>query len=330
MRRAPFIFANWRLKLTALVVACGMWVGVVYATNPPAITTVAVPVQANGLGTDLLLLHSIQPVTIKVAGVASNVRAASVSAHLFASVNLRKIVRPGEYEVPLTVSKTDPNFAVLSSPNKVLVVVDVWKTASLPVHVVVSKAPPVGYDVNNAATTATPAAVTVRAPSSILPNLLAEARVSLGSVLSTESIPATVSLVNTGNLAQQITYQPTVVTVHAVITSTTTQRTLAVVAAVSGQVAAGYALTGVQTTPLTVDATGSSSALAGLAALNTQPVDLGGLSKDTTVQVPLVIPSGVSTSTTVVTVVITISALPSASATPTPTPAPSPTPTPTP
>ncbi len=328
--RPRFILANWRLKLTSLVVACGMWVGVVYATNPPAITTVAVPVQVNGLGSNLLTLHSIQPVTIKVAGVASNVRAATVSSHLFASVNLKRISRPGEYEVPLTLSKTDPNFAVLSSPNKVLVVVDVWKTASLPVHVVVSKAPPVGYLVNNSATTATPADITVRAPSSILPNLLAEARVSLGSVLSSESIPATVSLVNTGNLAQQITFQPTVVSVHAVITSTTTHTTLAVVATVTGQVASGYALTGIQTTPLTVDASGASSALAGLAALDTQPVDVSGLSKDTTIQVPLVTPSGVSTSTTVVTVVVTISPLPPATASPTPTPNPSPTPTATP
>jgi YbbR domain-containing protein len=324
------IFGNWRLKLTALVVACGMWVGVVYATNPPAITTVAVPVQVNGLGANLLLLHPIQAVPIRVAGVASNVRAATVSAHLAAAVNLKNIKGPGEYEVPLTVTKTDPNFALLSSPNKVLAVVDVWKTAALPVHVVISKAPPAGYNVNNSATTVAPATVQVRAPSSVLANLLVEAKVNLGSVLTSASIPATVSLVNTGNLTQQITYQPTVVTVHAVISSTTTSATLAVNATVTGQVAAGSALTGIQTTPPTVVATGASSSLAGLAALDTQPVDLSGLSKDTTIQVPLVTPAGVSTSVTVVTVVVTISALPSAVATPTPTPTPIPTASPSP
>ncbi len=326
--RSRFIFGNWRLKLIALVVACGMWVAVVYATNPPAITSVDVPVQVNGLSPDLLLLHRIEAVPIKVAGVASQVRAATVSAHLFASVNLSKISRPGEYQVKLTVTKSDPNFVLWSWPATVLVVIDVWKTANLPVHVVVSRAPPAGYSVNNAATAAVPGYVAVRAPSSILPNILVEARVDLGSVRTSISISSPVSLVNTGNLTQQVTFQPTVVTVHAVITSQTTESTLAVLATVTGQVASGYTLTGVQTTPLTVVATGQAGVLAGLTALDTQPVNVNGLSKDTTVQVALVTPSGVSSSVTVVTVVVSISPVPSA--TPTPTPAPTPTPTPSP
>ncbi|EQD61242.1 YbbR family protein, partial [mine drainage metagenome] len=147
-----------------------------------------------------------------------------------------------------------------------------------------------------------------------------EAKVDLGSVRTSISISSAVSLVNTGNLTQQITFQPTVVTVHAAITSQTTETRLAIDATVTGQVAPGYMLTGLQTTPLTVLATGPAGVLAGLTALDTQPVNVNGLSKDTTMQVALLTPSGVSSSVTVVTVVVSISPVPSA--TPTPTPAP--------
>ena len=320
---------NWRVKLLALLVACGMWVGVVYASNPPAIATYYVTPQVSGLSPKLLLLYPVRGVPIKVGGVYSNVHSPLVREHLAASIDLSHIRAPGVYQVRLTTSLQDPNAFLWASPATVTVTVDRWETASLPVRVVVpnGELPQAGYKFNSAATSVSPPDVTVRAPSSIIASLEPEATVNLSTWKAAVDLPTTVQVpVPKGVAGNEVSFNPQQVTVHVSISSETNQVSLPVDYTLSGQVAPGYELTAAQVTPQTVTVTGPPDIVDGLSAVDTQPIDISGISRDTTYQVRLNLPGGVSSSVASVSVVVTVTPLPTA--TPTPTPAPSPSPTP--
>ncbi|HVD03316.1 MAG TPA: CdaR family protein [Candidatus Dormibacteraeota bacterium] len=322
-----FLLRNWRLKLLALAVACGMWIGVVYASNPPAIGTYYVIPQVVGLSSNLLVLYPLKSVPIKVGGVYSNVHNPQVKEHLSASVDLSSIKGPGVYQVHLGSAIADPNVFFWSAPAQVTVTIDRWETALLPVRVVVPSRnlPQAGYQFNSQATTSTPADVKVRAPASIMARVQAEVSLDLSSWHA--SVPLTenvVVVIPKGVPSSDVTWSPGVVTVHAVITSEANQVTLPVDYILSGQVASGYQVTSAQVTPLTVTATGPPGTVDGLGALNTQPINISGINKDTTYQVNLNVPTGVTTSVSTVTVVVIVAQLPSAIASPSPTPIPTP------
>ena len=326
IRRLPkLITRNFQLKLIAVVVACGMWVGVVYASDPPAITTYNVHVQSRGvLHSGLVLLHPIAAVAVRVAGVASNVRNLEVPRHLSAEADLSHIVKPGEYQVPLKVEKTDPNVWIWSKPQRVSVFIDRETKRSIPVHFYVSAAPPAGFTVTK--TVINPPNVIVEGPESVLANVQAVASVNLATGRTSLTYSETVKITNSAGLGlgSEVSVTPSVVSVGVVIASKTTQSVLPVRVTFSGngQPPSGYTLTGIEVIPLTITATGPASVLTALTAVSTQPIDLAHATSSETVNALLVTPTGTSLSSTVASVVITIA--PVASASPTPTPAPTP------
>lgn len=326
IRRLPrLITRNFQLKLIALVVACGMWVGVVYASDPPAISTFAVHVQTGGvLHSGLVLLRPIGAVPVKVAGLVTGVRSHEVPSHLSAEADLSRITKPGEYQVPLKVVNTDANVWIWSAPGKVQVVIDREAKRSIPVHLSVTAAPPPGYTVDTAKTVITPSSVTVTGPESVLANVQAEARVNLSTARTSLSFSPTVTVSNSLGLGSEVSVSPSVVSVAVVIASETSQILLPVkpTFAGNGQPPTGYIVTGLEVIPLTVTATGPAALLTGLTSLSTQPIDLAHVTSSETVNVQVVVPPGTSLSNSFVSVVITVTPV----AAPSPTPTASPTP----
>jgi YbbR domain-containing protein len=323
-RLPKWITRNFQLKLIAVVVACGMWVGVVYASDPPAIMGYTVHVQPGGvLRSGLVLLHPISSVVVKVAGVASNVKSQEVASHLSAQADLSGITKTGIYYVNLKVEQTDSSVWIWSAPKKVEVVIDHEATRSVPVRLDVTAAPPAGSELNLAQTTITPADVNVRGPESVLANLQAEAIVNLSTYRTSLPITTTVKITNTDGLGSELTVTPSAVSVGVAITSENTERVLPVTPTFTGngEPASGYTITGIVVNPATVTATGPSSVLTALTSVNTQPIDLAKATASETVSVQLVTATGTTLSTSYVSVVITIA--PVASPSPTPTPSPS-------
>ncbi|MGH7640526.1 MAG: CdaR family protein [Candidatus Dormibacteria bacterium] len=322
-RLLRLVTRNFQLKVIAILVACGMWVGVVYASDPPAIDAYTVAVHPAGLlHKGLVLPRPIGSVQVKVAGFLSQVHSPEVATHLTASADLSHITQPGEYLVKLTVQKTDDNVSIWSAPKKVKVVVDSEKTVSLPVHLSVGANPPPGYDLNQARTTISPSTVQVEGPESVLANLQAEAVVDLSQARVSEPISSPVTLVNTDGLDNELTVTPNSVTVDVAISSETTQTSVGVktVFAGSGQPATGYEVTGLQLQPLTVTVSGPTAVLTNLTAIDTEPIDISHATASETVTATLVAPAGTTLSPGVVSVVITVVPIP----TPSPSPSPSP------
>jgi YbbR domain-containing protein len=260
--------------------------------------------------------------------VASNVGGSLVSPHLSASVNLGGITRPGVYHPVVKFNNTDPDVAVLSEPSTIQVVVDDWKTAELPVHVKPTGLPPSGYSVSS--TSVSPSKVLVRAPASVLPNVVVDADVHLSNQRAPVTVPVTVTLVGTGGTSVNATASPSLVTVRVAINSATIPEMATVEVELTGQVPSGYELVSAQPTPLTLTITGPESVLPQPSTVQTRPINISNLTTDTTASAQLVVPAGVTASVSSVTVDIVVERLPTAASTPTPTPTPTPKPTPTP
>jgi YbbR domain-containing protein len=322
-----FITRNFQFKLIAVVVACAMWVGVVYASDPPAITTFNVQVQSAGvLHAGLVLLRPIGTLPVKIAGVSSDVKSHQTASHLTAFANLSGISKVGRYEVPVRVEESDPNVWIWSAPQKVLVLVDRQATLSIPVHLNITASPPSGYVVNVGQSAITPAEVTVTGPATVLPHLQAEANVNLTSIRTSLSFTEPVKLLNNPGPASTVTVNPKDVTVAVVIDSETSERALPVIPtfAGAGEPPSGYTVTGIVVDPLTVIVTGPASTLTALTAVSTQPIDIAHATSSEAVNVQVVAPGGTTLSLSYVTVVITITPVSSPTPTPTPTPTPGP------
>ena len=166
-----FLTRNWRLKLLALVLAIFSWAGVVLATNPPGTRAVSLPVPQPSspdvsLPAGYLLTEVIPNLTVDISGTENHLNAFSRSS-LQVTVDYDAIRAVGQnvpaaVRLPITITNTDPNIELDDPPTSVEAHVDSSGSASEPVQVVVSHAPPAGYQNNPGV--ATPATVTATGP----------------------------------------------------------------------------------------------------------------------------------------------------------------------
>ena len=94
-----------------------------------------------------------------------------------------------------------------------------------------------------------------------------------------------------GATIEGLTVDPAVVQLTVPVLPTATTRTVPVVPAVRGAVAAGYWITRVTTDPTVVTVRGESAALSAIDQVATGPIDVTGLGADTTFQVTLLLPA---------------------------------------
>ena len=336
------ITRNWRLKLAAVGLAVGMWLAVVYVSNPPAVRTVMVGrVQVLGLARNLVLVqHPGGPggVALQVAGLASNVEARTrVLAALRLSIDLAGVRAPGRFEVPLTVRNQDRTVEVLSWPSRVAVQVDRRITAEIPVRAVPRGRSPSGFSAQ--VTGLTPNTVRVTGPLQLVRQVRAVVHPSVAGLRTTVSQSFPVSLVGLSRARRGVVgISPVEVTALIAVSSQESTRTLPVVVTLAGggQPPIGTELTDVRSFPSTVVATGPAAVLNGLVRVATKSVDVSGAAQGLTAAARLTAPPGVTLSPATVTVVVSVTTLPRATPVPTavptarPTRTPGPTPSPRP
>ncbi len=328
--RPAFIFRNFRLKLMAILVAVGMWVGVVYASNPPAVRSFDLPVQTYQLASHLEVVPGAPQATISIAGIKSAVRQKGVGKQLSAWVDLSQIKQPGHYELPLKVANADKNVVLWSWPTHVFLTVDRVVTRAVSVQLETVKPAAPGYTLDASRTTISPPTVRVRAPESLFKTMSAVAQLNLTGLRTSVTMPARVHLqgLTTSQMALVQLQNPLQVNVTVALSATNTSALLPVSVTLSGNGAppSGYTITGWQISPYKVTVTGPPGTVNGMDSIATTPINIAHLTSNTTITTSLNPPSGVSVSPTVVRVQFFVA--PVSAPTPTPTVSPSPTPTP--
>jgi YbbR domain-containing protein len=317
-----FITRNWKLKVGCSLIALITWVGVVYAGNPPETKLISVPVPQSSIPAGYVLVHPIQDVMVRVGGDQNTLQTLNPNA-VSVTVTWSDVTRVGTYSIPISVVSDDPNIELIDRPTSVRVDVDAFKSKSVPVTLVITNPPPVGY--RSGVEQVTPSSVVIDGPERELSGIQARVTVDLGAQKANFQADLSVLAYDSkGVRLNDVNPAPTNVGVSIGVTADVTQRLVAVVPRAEGTPSPGHYLVNIVYSPLTVDITGRQDLLNGIDSVATTPISLNGIFGTFTETVTLVLPAGVTSSVSKVTVTIEMGTVPSP---PTPTPAPTPGPT---
>jgi YbbR domain-containing protein len=307
-----------------------IWVGVVYASNPPESRTVAVhvPQDPASLPSKYVLAAPIPDIQVRISGTREHVTAFDPGS-LRVGVDYRLIAKTGVQQIPIHVVNNDSTVSVDQVPGSIGADVDVHDSVTVPVTVVLDSTPPTGYVVTQQAVNPNPVVVT--GPHRELSGLSAQVHLNLSNQKTNLQGDYKVFLYDRfGRKVGNLGVQPDTVSVSVTVSSVTTSRASAVLPKVTGAVASGRELTGISVSPLTVVLNGPQELLNALDSIPTQAISISGLFSDRTFEVKLAPPAGVTATPDTVTITVTVATLPAPTAAPTAAPSPTPTPTPTP
>jgi YbbR domain-containing protein len=320
-----FVTRNFRLKLLAFVLAIFSWAGVGLATNPPGTRAVPIPVPQPpspdvSLPAGYLLTQPIPDLTVDITGTQNHLNSFS-KASLQVTVDYDAVRAIGDHvpaavRLPVKITNTDPNIQLDDPPSSIQAQVDSTGTASKPVQIEVSHAPPPGYQ--DSTMQATPATVTATGPEHELVGIKIETQQIDLSNQRANFDASTIALYpysSQGQLLSDVNLSPAAVNVAITVVGVDTTRTSSVVlGAITGAADGTPVFT---YSPMTVTLTGSQDLINGasLATVTTGGIDIAGQTGTVIYKVPIEAPTGITANPSTVTVTVTVTPLP------TPTPA---------
>ena len=152
------------LKVGCFFIAFVTWVGVVYAGNPPEtkVLAVAIPQSPSNIPARFVLVHSVNPVLVRVGGDQNTLDSLNPAA-IDVNVDWAAVNRAGTYSIPISITSLDPNIELIGPPTSVQVDMDTFTSKTIPVQIVITSPPPVGYE--SGSEQVTPSTVSVDGPS---------------------------------------------------------------------------------------------------------------------------------------------------------------------
>jgi len=318
---------NWRLKLLAVGLAVLMLAAVAFAENPPQTRTLSVSLHYN-TGGKLVLIDPPTKIAVTITGLA-DVIASVTSDNILAIVDASNAKPP---RANLNVRVTAPTGVTAQTPPPIAVQVDLYQPDVLPVAVVARPAP--GWAIDKAVATcpnspASPSgacSVTFMGPATWEVNLAAS--VAYSSQVSEGVIDwpsETIVLQNSDGILNPSSVltvpasglDVTAASIHIEAHSGSTSSTVPLVDSPPLQPPpAGYRVTGIVISPVTVIITGDAGAIGRIQRIALPPIDLSEHMSDFTVQVNVVYPNGVTGTVATATIRYSISPNPNVSASP--------------
>ncbi len=290
--------SNLGTFILAFLLALVVWVSAVVASDPNEERSFVRPLEVVGQETDLILTSDVPgQVRIFLEAPRSILDEITNSPSLLTAwIDLTGLA-PGEYSVQTKVSwERDPIRLIRVEPAEVNVVLESHVERILPVTLLVNGETALGY--RKGAPSVDPESASVSGRESQV-NKVIQLRADLDVSGSGETIKATVPLIpldKAGNLVSDVTVTPRVVEVTQPISLLGGYKNVVVKVVTTGTIADGYRLTNLSVAPLTVTVFSNNpqriNELPGY--VETEPVDLTGLSEDTEVRVDLALPTGVT------------------------------------
>lgn len=271
------------IKVMALVGAVLLW-AVVTFLGSRAVTIEDVPVTVVNLPSDLGVGEDLPPVTVRLR-VPRTLSVESTADLVRAFVDLGGSGL-GAHTVPVTATTTRAGVDLVGvEPATLRVTLDPVVERTVPVNVLPSGTPAEGFRIGEVR--ADPERVQVRAPLKKFEKLGSiEAPVSVEGGTSTFDGEVPLRVVPGAQVA------PDRVKVRVVIEQSEGVKTVGIRVVTKGSPAAGYWVRAVMTDPATATVRGVREAIAGLATLETSPVDVAGARDRVETPVTLVLPEG--------------------------------------
>lgn len=272
------IFRNFFAKIVCLLLAMGIWlyVGTGQAkidTFPGRILLDFVNVQSG-----LVAVSEVENVSIKI--VADGTTWQSLGSGSFtATIDLANL-NEGTYELPVKVTSQAAVQIVEINPQKVLVRLEKITKKEVPVNLVVEGKPAQGLVVGD--WKIKPDRVEVAGASSVIAKIFeATAKLSLNGENSTvQKMVRLVALDANGNEIRNLVFQPFEVEVDVPLVQASSAKTVGIKVVTTGQPAAGFWVSKIESTPAAVAVTASSSLISQISFIETKEIDINGLSAD--------------------------------------------------
>lgn len=282
---------NWPLKMAAIGLATLLYGGLVLSQSTQELPVV-LPVTVDGQRDDTFLLTAPEPVTLVRYFAPSGVR--PITSTFTATIDISD-VEPGKgpVQVPIVVTSLDDRITVLGSePDVMTVELEALTTVQVPVVVDRGTVPP-GLELGEAVVE--PAEVEVSGPSSVVERVVAaQAIVAIqpGGIDVDQDV-SLVAIDQLGDAVSPVKVEPSTARVRIPVFSDRQSRTLPVSPAVTGTPAPGFELAAITVDPIVITVEGDADELVALDRIETDPVQISGLSSDRSVEVGLALPAGV-------------------------------------
>jgi YbbR domain-containing protein len=291
---------NFGTLLTAFILAVIIWVSAVIASDPNEehVLGRAVPIEIIGQDPNLQIMGEVPSTVTVVLRAPATVwtQLNNEPKTVTAKIDLSNL-GAGTHTIHVDVQIT-PHLVLLvnQNPQQVTVNLDSIVSQVLPVDLIVTGNPPVGYQAQTPVLK--PPNVKVTGPESLV-SQVKQARITMditnaNQTITRDEVP--LLLDSGGRAVNGLTLTPASVTVTQPIVLLGGYRYVIVRAVTVGQVATGYRVTNIFVTPIGVVAFSSNPELVNNLPgyIETQPVDLTGKEDDFETLVDLNLPAGIS------------------------------------
>ena len=317
---------EWRLKLLALGLGILMLGAVAFSQNPPTIKTVDVPPNYI-VPPNIVLLNPPTKVTVTLTGLADALGRAD-SSNVFASIDATRAL-PGANVKLNVVARTTVQNVNPQNPPPIVVNVDTRQVQEVPVQVVAHAA--AGWSITKATAlcpgSPNPCKVHFDGPNSWEKNLAATTTYPGLVSAGTSDIPNQPVALSNSNGSIDLTQcrtQPCAaldvnsVNIHVEAVAGASSSTVPlVVAPPTHSPPSAYMITGVTITPATVIINGDPATVNRVQKITLPGPDLSSATSDTTFQISITYPNGITGSLQTATVKYSISRNPAVQPTPT-------------
>jgi YbbR domain-containing protein len=279
---------NIGFKLLALFLAFMLWYYVAGQRDPIIKRDFTLSVEARGLSSESVLVSPLPDVQVSTRGMRSIMRdVKGDDLRVYVQIPDQEV---GEKLLPVQVESPFGVQVVSISHERLKVDLDVMSEKQVPVQVLVRGEAAPGFTYRTAS--ASPEQVTVKAPSRFLDEILdVQAVIEIKGAKNDISQQVKVQLAK--NYGEQVTVQPGTVQVKLPVVTSGPVKTVAVTAALQGEVAEGFVVKSQSVEPKTLQMTGPIEVMANLGEIRTKPVDISGAQGNITKDVELVLPAGV-------------------------------------
>jgi YbbR domain-containing protein len=294
---------KWFARFMCILIACCLWLYVMSEQNPIMEKEFAVPLAQRNLGEGMITFNVPEKVSVRVRGTRTALADMPVS-DIFAFVNLSKL-SVGTHTI-LINARFARGDVVQVSPPSVNLFIDMKKDKIVPVTAEIVGSPNKDFVVEEHMLT--PSEVKV---SGAATRIEAMEKVFVPVDVSGRSEEFTVTqkplvMGKDGMDMQDVTVDPAEVIVRTKLKRKVQTATVPVKVSYKGSLPAGLKVTSATVNPFRINVFGAPSAVEGLKELELEPVNLETVTKDTTVPVKIILPSGVNTARKTVDIDITV------------------------
>lgn len=279
-------------KILAVIMAMVLWLYVTNEQNPPVEASVAVPLEVRGVADSLVAVEMPDAVRVKVRG-ARSLTAGLQTQDVLAYLDLRGVAE-GRHQARVHVIVPPSLEVVEVQPDKVLVRIDAKVSRVLPVEIRFTGTAAAGVAVARAS--ATPEQVTLEGPKGVTDQV---DRAVLTVDLSGKTADFTAGIVplavtREGKAVESLTLYPERVSVAVTLVRGAVKKMVDVKTVITGDLPAGVTLRGIIIRPARVELSGEAQLVEKVEFINTEPISVAGLDKDTTREVGLQLQAGMT------------------------------------